>query len=153
MRKKTCTRCKIEKSIRCFGKRKSRSKGLAKVRTVDQRNSHCRECQKEISRERRKSDTEKCDKACRETRLRKKYGITIEDYDRMFAEQSGRCKICDTTDPGHGRRHLAVDHNHETGEVRGLLCYQCNLGLGCFQDNKESLEKAILYLSSQPPTL
>ncbi len=149
MRKKICTRCKIEKSIRCFGKRKPRRKGLAKARTVDQRQSHCKECQKEIARKRRKSKPKICEKACRRINLKRNHGIEVEDYNKMLTEQSGKCKICGTTDPGNGRKYLVVDHNHETGEIRGLLCYLCNIGLGCFQDDKESLKKAVLYLSTR----
>jgi nitrate/TMAO reductase-like tetraheme cytochrome c subunit len=80
--------------------------------------------------------------------LLRKHEITVEVYEEMFERQSGKCKICGTTDPGHKRKYLAVDHNHETGDIRGLLCYQCNLGLGHFQDDTAILQKAILYLST-----
>lgn len=60
----------------------------------------------------------------REYELRNRYGITPEDYDRMLEEQGGVCAICEGACPT-GRR-LAVDHDHETGRVRGLLCVNCN---------------------------
>lgn len=64
----------------------------------------------------------------RKKTLKTKYGISIDDYDSMMAEQGGVCKICRGLDPS-GRR-LAVDHCHETGRVRGLLCPSCNTALG-----------------------
>jgi hypothetical protein len=81
----------------------------------------------------------------------KKYGIDYDAYDRMFTEQQGCCAICKSPDP-KGRwvgssRAFCVDHNHATGEVRGLLCNACNQGLGNFFDNIENLERAIVYLS------
>lgn len=71
------------------------------------------------------------------------YGITTNDYDRMVLEQDGRCGIClrETTD-------LCVDHDHETGKVRGLLCRNCNAGLGSFKDNVANLLTAIQYLNA-----
>lgn len=81
----------------------------------------------------------------RKGNLAKKYGITQEDYNRMLAEQDGCCKICRSSDPV-GVKSFAVDHDHVTGKVRGLLCHRCNPGLGYFQDNPELLRKAIDYL-------
>jgi hypothetical protein len=77
--------------------------------------------------------------------LKRKFGITQEEYNQMHDDQNGCCKIC-----GRHRRNftnaLAVDHNHVTGKVRGLLCKNCNQGLGYFKDNVELLIKAIEYL-------
>ena len=69
----------------------------------------------------------------RRRKLRTKYGITTEDYDALFANQAGACAVCQQPSP-EGRA-LHVDHDHESGKVRGLLCAQCNMGLGCFKDN------------------
>lgn len=70
------------------------------------------------------------------------YGITVEDYQRLFAEQGGVCAICGrATD-----RTLHVDHNANTGVVRQLLCAGCNLGLGCFIENPAALRAAAEYL-------
>jgi len=77
--------------------------------------------------------------------LMKLYGITLDDYNKMFAEQDGKCFICGTHVCSTGRA-LAVDHDHETGKVRGLLCANCNTALGKFNDDVELLKKAIDYL-------
>lgn len=70
-------------------------------------------------------------------------GCTLEEYDRLLEEQSGHCAVCDAY-IGEG---MCVDHDHATGEVRGLLCTGCNLGLGNFQDDVAVLANAIIYLS------
>jgi len=83
-------------------------------------------------------------------KLKRNYGITLEQYNQMFAEQKGLCAICgekETTKNQYKLRQLSVDHNHVTGQVRSLLCSNCNLLLGCAKDSKEILLKAILYLS------
>ncbi|SRR6266568_4002078 len=75
----------------------------------------------------------------------KEHGVTIEQYETMFIAQKGVCKICgkeETTKKGS----LSVDHCHETGKVRGLLCRKCNLGIGFLQHDKELLTRAITYL-------
>jgi len=81
-------------------------------------------------------------------RLKRKYGISLADYDERVAEVKGVCEICGGTDFGkYGR--LCVDHDHETGAIRGLLCQHCNTVLGAAKDNPEILMKAILYLENQ----
>lgn len=144
MRKKVCTKCGVEKSIRCFKKVKPR-KGPGKIRNPDQRSSWCKECRKKTEAERRKSYPDVCEKSHRTTHLRR-YGLTIETYNIMFQEQSGKCKICGTTNPGGRTKYLMVDHDHKTGRNRGLLCNKCNQGLGHFKDDMKVLEKAIQYL-------
>ena len=81
--------------------------------------------------------------------LQKTYGITYKDFHRMFQEQGGVCKICKKKGFAlvKGQRVLlVVDHCHESKTVRGLLCHNCNRGLGLFQDNIEILKQAISYL-------
>lgn len=71
------------------------------------------------------------------------YGITKEQAHAMW-EQSGRkCRICKT---GLGEHQIVIDHNHDTGRVRGILCKECNFGLGKFRDSVDSLRAAIRYL-------
>ena len=80
----------------------------------------------------------------RRKRLEREFGITLVDYDQMLAAQGGGCAICGGLS-SDGRR-LAVDHDHATGVVRGLLCADCNRGLGIFDDDPECLQAAISYL-------
>jgi len=79
--------------------------------------------------------------------LKRKHGITLEEYNGLLAEQHGRCKICLTT---HSNRRttnrLAVDHDHNTGLIRGLLCESCNRAIGLLKDNPSLLRKAAEYL-------
>lgn len=82
----------------------------------------------------------------RKYQLRDKYGITEEDYERMFIAQNGRCAICNTDTPTGKWKRFAVDHCHHTGLVRGLLCNECNRGMGLLKDNAELLRKAANYL-------
>jgi len=72
------------------------------------------------------------------------YRLTIEDYNQMFADQQGCCDICGIHQSETKRFH--VDHCHTTGQVRGLLCCDCNIGLGRFKDDTETLANAIVYL-------
>ena len=76
--------------------------------------------------------------------LKGKYGITVEDYQQMFIDQENKCAICQRH--SRGEKTLVIDHNHETGKVRGLLCYSCNSGIGLLQDNIKMLHNAIEYL-------
>ena len=79
--------------------------------------------------------------------LRSKYGIKLEDYERMFEEQGGVCAICGSPPTAHkkNRGHLHVDHDHASGEVRGLLCHRCNLGMVAVDSYSGWPEKAALY--------
>lgn len=82
-------------------------------------------------------------------RLKNVYGISLEDYDRMLESQGGGCAICGGP-PGKGRggplNFFCVDHDHQTGRVRGLLCVDHNTGLGRFEDSLNLLLKAVEYL-------
>ena len=85
----------------------------------------------------------------RDLRLRRIYGITAEQYDRILAFQGGTCAICKRP-PGKNR--LAIDHDHKTGLIRGLLCWQHNSGLTKFGDDGELLENAVAYIYWPPAT-
>ena len=84
--------------------------------------------------------------------LKCKFGITKQEYDKLFSQQLGLCAICgnpETTQDYRGKtKLLAVDHCHATNRVRGLLCYACNTGIGKFRDNPERLRLAANYLES-----
>lgn len=77
--------------------------------------------------------------------LRKQFGMELEDYERLLSKQGGQCAICGKSP---GVRRLAVDHDHKTGRVRGLLCGSCNTALGKLGDTAEGLTRAIQYLQS-----
>ena len=75
----------------------------------------------------------------------REFGITLEDYKVLEKKQNYRCKICGLSKK-QNKQDLSVDHCHDTGKVRGLLCKHCNFGLGHFRDNVDNLYKAIDYL-------
>lgn len=81
--------------------------------------------------------------AARRYRYRKKYGMTEAEVVELFETQEGRCRICRDKPK---RPH--VDHCHKTNKVRGILCGQCNIGLGMFKDDVKRLRAAIAYLSA-----
>lgn len=82
-------------------------------------------------------------------RLKRLYGLTLADYKRMFADQGGVCAICaEPPTATKGPWKLHVDHDHETGAVRSLLCTKCNTGLGAFRDRRDLLAKAAMYLGT-----
>lgn len=78
--------------------------------------------------------------------LRKLYGMSLEEYENIMERQDGGCAICGRK-PGSKRKHH-VDHDHETGKIRGILCSQCNTGLGMFSDDIEKMKTACIYLMS-----
>ncbi len=80
----------------------------------------------------------------RARKLMKCWGLTVDHYQRILASQNGVCAICHKLDPNG--RDLAVDHDHDSGKVRGLLCRPCNTGLGLFGDGTAGLERALNYL-------
>lgn len=129
---------------------------VAERRTSD---SSCRECLRErcrsdkvrrYARERTKRLRAEDPKRARTLHLKQRYGISELRYVEMKMEQGGRCAMCRTSHPGgrYGRFH--VDHDHVTGEVRGLLCGLCNKGLGALRDNPDLLRSALTYLANPP---
>jgi hypothetical protein len=110
--------------------------------------THYKKHRKEIMSRVKKSQ-EKLGKEERKIRRRKyhlrdKFGMTISDYNLLLERQNGKCAICDKIP----KLSLVIDHCHETGKIRGLLCQRCNMGLGYFQDNKILLEKATKYIKN-----
>ena len=119
-----------------------------------QRKYYCRECRKEISRVIYQRDPEKHlaprrGEKNRSIMMKHRYGLSIESWQDMVDAQQGCCALCDTyaIDP----KKLKIDHNHETGQVRGLLCNNCNAGLGMFDENPYKLQKAINYINKHNP--
>jgi len=130
---KVCTRCGVEKEFSEFHKRAAMSDG---------HKSECKACTRFYQKQKYDSGES------RSTIYMRQYGITVEEYDQMVEEQNGCCKICGIDEPGGNRKRFSIDHNHETGEVRGLLCGSCNAALGLFKDNPTILQSAFNYLST-----
>ena len=128
-----CRTCGVEKELEEFYKsgRKNRP---------EERHTECKDCTKV-----RVKNTQSPSKM-RSNHLQRLYGITLDDYDSMYEKQNGQCAICGTTDPGGRWNHFAVDHDHETGAVRELLCNNCNTALGLFKDSADLLRSAADYL-------
>ena len=100
--------------------------------------------------------SEKCRKESLSDRyLQRTYNISLERYLQMLEDQKHRCAICKTGGFVMKRCHemkLVIDHCHKTGEVRGLLCHNCNRALGLLHDDRESLARAVEYLSKESAT-
>jgi hypothetical protein len=95
----------------------------------------------------RKANPERQKAIYRRNNLKRNYGITAEEYGRMLEAQGGRCAGCGRTDSGDRRNvSLAVDHDHKTGKVRGLLCSPCNRVLGKVDDSPDRLMALAAYL-------
>ena len=97
-----------------------------------------REAIRERMRNRRKSQ--------RWSHMKSLYGVDDIGYGRLMELQNGRCKICNL--PPRGKRPLFVDHDHATGEIRGLLCHHCNAAIGLMQEDPSRFLSAIEYLNS-----
>ena len=119
---KTCTKCKEERELSSFHN---------SARTGDGKGTLCLNCSKEI-------------------KLKQRFGITQKQYDKVLKDQNGLCGVC-------GRDHdyivkgrsFAVDHCHETGAIRGLLCTSCNQAIGKLGDTTEAIKSAVEYLTSK----
>lgn len=130
MQTKVCRICETEKYMDEFHKSNVNSDG---------RDSRCKTCRKSMAAQRY------ADGPDRERHLMKTYGITLVEYDELLESQAGGCAICGVSSDKIGRR-LAVDHDHSTDEVRGLLCTQCNTMLGQSGDRPEILRLGAQYL-------
>ena len=137
---KTCKTCGQTKPLDDFYKVNKKSKyhvGTCKVCTIKKQQDNYDPLKK------------------RNENLKRNYGITLEEYLTRLAEQNYQCKVCGTTDPG-GRQSgrggsadtMVVDHCHETGRVRGLLCHRCNRCLGLLSDEVTVLRNMIKYLET-----
>ena len=111
----------------------------------------CRICGVRPPLEKKKS-CEWCLRRHRWNDLKKTTGLTRHQYEIMYQRQDGHCAICRRKDTIKQRasidRLLGVDHDHETGQIRGLLCYNCNLGIGHLKDSPDILREAIRYLET-----
>lgn len=122
-----CPQCGETKDAPEFPKNRSSRSGYA---------TYCKPCHNEIG----KRNRERLHGSARHYHLRRRYGIGAAEVAAMIERQGGVCAICLEKPAAH------VDHNHRTGKVRGVLCFGCNGGLGQFQDNAESMRRAIEYV-------
>ena len=123
---KQCNCCRRKKPHAEYSKRTASSDGLQ---------PRCKDCSADIQKQNYEKDKR------RNAWLKRAYGLTLKDYEYMYSQQGGLCKICNRHFP-----QLVVDHNHHTGDIRGLLCDKCNRGLGYFDDSIEFINNASEYL-------
>lgn len=142
--------CKLELSVSEYWNSKTNKNGLA---------SYCKKCASQKYKNWFSIPENKAKRALgkrvktpedsrkrRNQRLKKEYGMTVEDYDRMLKKQDNKCAICGTDKPA-GKGKLYIDHNHTTNQVRDLLCIHCNNLIGHCFESKERLQLAIEYLT------
>lgn len=144
METRKCIPCGLVKPIDEFPLDRGRKSG---------RHPYCKPCKAEFMRKAqarwKASHPEKVKRNNKAQNLRKKYGLSLEVYEELLDAQGGVCLICGAApDP----LSLAVDHCHDSTEIRGLLCNPCNLGVGHFRDRPELLEAAAAYLRSKRRT-
>lgn len=144
---KQCAKCNKLKSLSSFYKR-NKEKNLLR--------NECKECASKRNKEyvakhkhrlqiKNKEWAIKNKNKIRDTKIKRKFGITLEEKNQMFKDQQNKCAICGTVENIRGR-DWDIDHCHETGKVRGILCSNCNRGLGLFGDSVKNLLKAAEYL-------
>lgn len=133
--KRECKKCGQEKDITDFYKT-----GRKTDKNPNNRHYTCKECTK-------KRLASKYDpKTYRRQHLRRKYDISLEEYEEMLSMQSGKCAVCKTEQPGGKHNVFCVDHDHVTGKVRELLCKDCNIVLGIINDSPEHLGRLMAYI-------
>lgn len=134
---KKCTKCGAWKPLFDFHKRPD---------TKDGRRTDCKTCFSQRHKDKWKSLTaEERSLIGTKNRLKHQYGLSIEEYQQMAKEQKEKCYICGN-EANYNGKPLYVDHCHNSGKVRKLLCQHCNSGLGMFKDNPELLIKAADYV-------
>lgn len=154
IRRKDCARCKQSKSADELGYRS----GTVSSSGLPYLNAYCASCRNILKKERRKSDPAAREKerqyenrpeVRRRDRIRRvvrTYGITEDEYLFIERQQDGRCACC------HRKTEkLVIDHCHVKGNVAGLLCYNCNVGIGLLGDNEQGLKHALEYIRANRP--
>jgi len=136
---KTCSRCHLSKPEADFYVYTERDPHV-----TGRLHAACKRCEHEARRAHRRANPDLSSAVARRAKIKRLFGITPEDYDRKLKQQNGVCAICRRPSPD-GRR-LHIDHDHEARHVRGLLCHDCNRGLGIFKDNPLLLKRAANYL-------
>jgi hypothetical protein len=142
---KTCNRCNIEKPLSEFTMRKKTygdKKGLIPYYM-------CAICKKEFEKEQYQipERQEQIKRTARRSYIKRTYGISLEEYDDMILSQDSKCAICKKSLIDLSGREIHIDHCHESGKIRGILCSHCNVGIGNLNDDIAILKSAIQYLS------
>ena len=153
---KVCSRCSLELSTTEFHK---------SSKTRDGRHRWCKKCanawrreyyaRDEVYRRKVRAKNRHCyfknkvghNRRARASEIKRTYGITFDDYQRIFQEQGERCGLCQRTEP-MGRGDWHIDHCHKSGRIRGVLCHHCNMRLGVYETileefGREKLEEYI----------
>lgn len=145
---KKCNRCKIERSIEEFHIHKKCIGGRTTICKYCVSKS-CKEWQdknKDKMKEYRKKNSKTHSEKYRENFIKNKYGISSLEYESLLVQQNYQCKICKSQIKN---KRLHIDHCHNTGKIRGLLCSNCNTSLGLIKDNIQTLKDMILYLENK----
>lgn len=159
---KICPVCKITKSLKEFGKLKKAKSGINYVcrkcvtsrlkeyrkryRVRSNRNQRLwREKNKERWKVIKRREYQKNKQRYKNTHLKTLYNISILEYEDLLKKQNYACKICKLNESTLSRK-LAVDHNHKTGKIRGLLCSNCNSAIGKLQDDSTLIQTAAKYV-------
>lgn len=164
METKICTLCKQEKPMGDFYKDAAQRDGIhsqcnlcmSAYKKQHQKNNQIK--YNEYARKYRKNNPEKSKDSQRRYRenhadkilnssFKHRFNITLDDYNKMLTDQNGVCAICGETNKTGAR--LAVDHNHITGEIRGLLCMKCNVAVGKWGEDMQLFEKTLSYLKKE----
>ena len=156
MSSKTCSKCKIEKTLSSF-----------KLNKAGNYSAWCYECDNILAKNRYASDPEYRaaqlaknkiryfqeggKQRKRERQLKKSFGLTIDDYNKKLQTQDGLCAICKKPESSlnahsSGILPLAIDHDHQTGKVRDLLCSRCNQALGLLREDVEIAKNLVTYI-------
>ena len=146
---KVCVKCETRKPASKFSQDKSRTDGLY---------SYCKDCKAAMvrgyveknredvrSRQRARNKTPQGRRATRSQNLKTKFGISVREFDERFRAQDKCCAICKRRRKTKDKS-FALDHDHSTGSLRGILCHSCNRALGLADDNTRLLRAAIKYL-------
>ena len=135
---KTCTVCKQTLGYEHFHNSKV---------TKDGKGYRCRKCDTEARTQYRLNNLVRYKTISRNKQLKFKYGLSIEEYNVLLENQNHSCAICKcNVTSKRVKGSFAVDHNHTTGKIRGLLCNQCNRAIGMLNDSPELLQTALTYL-------
>lgn len=148
---KICTKCKENKNFSEYYPRYATGKYFPQCKSCYKQyrkdnEDYIKEYQNtEEHKESKKLWRIKNRKKTKEYALKKSFNITLDQYNQMLEEQNYSCAICNRHQ-NEFKRSLAVDHSHKTGEIRGLLCGFCNIGIGNLQDDSEITDRASKYL-------